>query len=164
MIFDLENSNGGEWFTFFTSKIKEDGTVVYDEPEEGAGRVCFRVADTDSIEKIYNQTRTTIREWVWPKNDQGKVIGNPVRASGYDQTATQEKKERELIWDYAIVDWEGLNDAKGKPIPVTLENKLKLMKIQSFARFAARCLQLISTATAEKKEAEIENLSPGTSG
>lgn len=155
MRFDLDNSNTGEWFTFFDSEIKADGTIIYAEPEEGAGKVCFRVADPETMDGIYSQTRTTIKEWVWPKNDQGKVIGNPVRASGYDQTPAQEKKERELIWDYAIVDWEGLLDKNGQPIPVTLENKLKLMQNQCFARFAGRCLQLVTGAVAEKK-AELE--------
>ena len=38
----------------------------------------------------------------------------------------------------AIIAWENLLDEEGKPIPCTLENKLKLMKHPQFARFMGR--------------------------
>jgi hypothetical protein len=145
MRFDLDGKQG-EWFTFFQSEIKEDGTISYHEPEKGAGRVSLRVADAESIESIHSQTRKKVSEFVYnPKTRQME------RVTYYDQTPEQEAKERQLLWDYAIVDWENLLDKNGKVIPVTSDNKLKLMNNPVFARFVGRCLQLITSSIDETK-------------
>lgn len=158
MRFDLDGKQG-EWFTFFGSEIKEDGTIVYLEPEPKAGRVSLRVADPETIESIHSQTRKKISEFVYnPKTRQME------RVTYFDQTPEQETKERSLLWDYAIVDWEKLLDKAGKPIPVTLENKLKLMNNPMFARFIGRCLQLMTNVAAERKEDLEKNSSSGTNG
>ncbi len=152
MKFDL-NASTGEWFPFFGSKIKPDGEVEYLEPEKDAGRVCLRIADPDTLEKIQSQTRKRIAENVFnPKTRQME------RITYFDQTPEQEKKERELIWDFAIQSWEGILDTKGQQIPCTLENKMKLMNNPLFARFVGRCLQLISGATAEAEKIKEKNL------
>ena len=147
MRFDLDKGKNGEWFTFFGSEVKPDGEIKYLEPEEGAGKVCFRIADPEVIEKIHAQTRKRTAEFVNnPKTRQME------RVQYFDQTPAQENKERELMWDYAIVDWKDMLDAKGTPIPCTLPNKLKLMNIPQFARFVGRCIQLISGAAIAEEE------------
>lgn len=152
MRFYLEDNNPGEWFTFFDSEVKEDGTILYHEPEPGAGRVCFRVADSGTMDNIYLQTRKKVAENVYNPKTRSME-----RITYYDQTPEQEKKERELVWDFAISGWENLKDGKGKDIPVTLENKLKLMNNPHFARFAGRCLQLITGGAAEREKALEKN-------
>jgi hypothetical protein len=147
MIFDLDEGNTGEWFTFFESEVKEDGSTVYHKPKKNAGRVCFRVADADTMDGIYEKTRTRAKEWV--HNPKTRAME---RWTGFDQTPEQEKLERRLLWDYAIVGWDKLMDKTGKEIPVTIDNKMKLMAIPAFMRFANRCLQLISGAQEERKE------------
>jgi len=42
----------GSWFTFFNSKVKDDGEVVYDEPLDSAGRFCLR-AMNHFVEEYY---------------------------------------------------------------------------------------------------------------
>lgn len=151
MQFDIENI-GGEWFTFFESEIQPNGEVKYLDSVEGAGKVCIRIADPETIEKIESQTRKKISEFVFnPKTRQMD------RVVYFDQTPEQEKKERELIWDFAIVDWKDLLDAENKPIPCTLENKMKLMNNPRFARFVGRCLQLISGMKVEQAAVETKN-------
>ena len=152
MRFDLSNEAQGEWFSFFGSEIKENGEVRYLDPEEGAGKICLRIADPEVIEKIQAQTRKKSAEFALnPRTRQME------RVSFYEQTPTQEKKERELIWDHAIVDWKDILDRDGEQIPCTLGNKLKLMNNPQFARFVGRCLQLITGANAQTSEAEGKN-------
>lgn len=150
MKFDLEKS--GEWFTFFESEITQNGETKYHPPIADAGRVCFRISDTEAIEQIYAKTRKKTSEFVLnPKTRQMEKV------KSYDQTPEQERVEREMIWDYAIVAWENILDANGKDIPCTLENKMKLMNIPQFARFAGRCLQIVTGATEAEAEAEGKN-------
>lgn len=152
MRFDLSDEVQGEWFAFFRSEIKEDGTVEYLDPEADAGKVCLRIADADCIERIQSQTRKKQAEFV--RNPSTRAMERVVY---FDQTPAQEKKERELIWDWAIQDWKGILNADGDPIPCTTENKLRLMNIPQFARFVGRCLQLITGANAKTSEAEVKN-------
>jgi hypothetical protein len=147
MRFDLSGETRGEWFKFFRSEIREGGDVTYLDPEEGAGRVCLRIATPEVIEEIQSQTRKKVKEFVI-----NKLTRKMDRWEGFDQTPEQERRERELIWDHAIQEWEGILDKDGNEIPCTLENKLKLMNIPQFARFVGRCLQLISGANAGAAE------------
>ena len=141
MRFDLSTEGQGEWFSFFGSVIKENGEVAYLDPEPDAGKVCLRIADPEVIEKIQAQTRKKSAEFALnPRTRQME------RVTFFEQTPTQEKKERELIWDHAIVDWKDILDRDGNAIPCTLENKLRLMNNPQFARFIGRCLQLITGA------------------
>lgn len=152
MRFDLSGETQGEWFRFFGSTIKENGDVVYLDPKEDAGKVCFRIASPEVIEFIQSQTRKKTAEFTLnPKTRQME------RVVYFDQTPSQEKKERELIWDHAITDWKGILDKDGSEVPCTLENKLRLMNNPQFARFAGRCLQIISGANAGAAEDGIKN-------
>ncbi len=152
MKFDLSTGTG-EWFKFFGSEIKPDGDVKYLDPEKGDGRVCLRIADSETLEIIRAETKKKVVEHVYnPKTRQME------RIPYYEQTPEQEKKERSMIWDHAIQAWEGILDSKGQEIPCTTENKLKLMENPQFARFVGRCLQLISGATAEAEKIQEKNL------
>lgn len=151
--FDLESGSKGDWFPFQGSKIngtdeKGEPKIEYLEQEKDAGRVKIRLADSEQMERIHAQTRKKIYEYV--HNPKTRSME---RVSSIEQTPEQEKKERELIWDYAIEDWEGILDTKGQPIPCTPENKMKLMNVPIFARFISRCLQLLSEKT-DKAELE----------
>jgi len=150
MFFDI-NIGAGEWFPFFGSKIKQDGEIEYFDPEPGAGSVCLRTADPDVLEKIQSETRKRVSENVFNPKTRSME-----RIVYFDQTPAQEKKEREMIWDHAIMDFKDILDVNGKQIPVTLENKMKLMNNPLFSRFVGRCLQLIGEAkeTAKVKEAK----------
>jgi hypothetical protein len=149
--FDLESGSKGDWFRFFESKV-EEGKTIYSEPEADAGRVCVRVADAETLEKIQAETRTRKSENIWNKDTRQYH-----HTTYYDQTPTQEKKEREMIWDHAIVDWENIIDSKGNQISCTLENKMKLMSNPMFARFIGRCFELITGNADDLKAASEKN-------
>lgn len=126
--------------------------MVYGVPDSKLGRVCLRIADAETLDRIHSETRKKVSENVYNPKTRGME-----RIAYIDQTPEQEKKERELIWDHAIIEWDGMLDKNGNPIPCTLENKLKLMNIPVFARFIGRCLQLIGSAEEQKKEESAKN-------
>ena len=152
MKFDLNQSSKGEWFPFFGSEVKPDGSVQYLDPEKNAGKVCLRICDTEALESIQAQTRTKKSEFV-----RNPVERKMERVTYFDQTPEQMKKEQELIWDHAIIAWENLLDKEGKPIPCTLENKLKLMNHPQFARFMGRCMEIMTGAAAEAEKVKEKN-------
>jgi hypothetical protein len=153
MRFDLSGESQGEWFRFFRSEIKENGDAVFLDPEEGAGKVCLRIATSDIIEAIQAQTRKKVSEFA--HNPKTRAMERVVY---FEQTPAQEKKENELIWDHAIVAWEGILDKEGNEIPCTPENKAKIMRASpEFARFVGRCLRLISSANVSTAEGAGKN-------
>lgn len=148
MAFDLDKINDGEWFPYFESKIKEDGNIEYMEPK-GTGSVCIRQLDIETLEKIREATSTRKVEYV--HNPKTRAMD---RVPYYEQNTDQKKQERLMMWDYAILDWEGEEFmSKGEKIPVTPENKLKLMCVPVFSRFVSHCLEIIDG----QKEVEIKN-------
>ncbi len=153
MNFDLDNSSG-EWFPFFASEVGTDGKITYSEPEPGAGKVCLRMADADTMAKIHAQTRIKKVEYVL--NTQTKKME---RIEYETQTPEQEKKEREMLWDFVIVDWEKTKffDRNGAEILCTPANKVKMMAIPVFARFISRCLEVFGRAAVEAKEVAEKN-------
>ena len=152
MRFDLSGESQGEWFKFFRSEIRENGEMVYLDPEPDSGRVRLRIADVEAIDKIRAQTRKVVKEFVLnPKTRQME------RVEYEDQTPSQKKAENDMIWDYAITEWEGILDKNGDEIPCTPENKARLMNVPVFARFVGRCLQLITGANAGAAESAEKN-------
>lgn len=146
MIIDLEGKEG-EWFSFFKSRIDEKGTVIYDDPEPDAGRICIRNLGP-YFEKLQAKRK---RKYEFVLNPQTRSME---RVGYYDEgTPEQIRKERDDAWDYAIVAWENLYDKHDNPIECTRENKLLLMSLPVFDRFIARCIQMISEHGV--KEAEI---------
>lgn len=152
MRFDVDKIHTGSWFTFFKSEVDDDGNIKYFDPEKNAGKVQIRVVDPETLEKIQETTREEAAEF---RNN--KKTRQLERVVFFKQTNDQKKAEREAIWDHVIVSWEGILDSKGNEIPCTLENKMKLMAIPLFARFVARCLELIGVNEIEEKKAKTKN-------
>lgn len=138
--FDLENLDEGTWFTFCESRIDENGNTIFDNPKEGAGKVCLRQASFDALEKIRKECGGKIkREFVLnPKSRRMESV------EYRDQTDDERKKDREMLWDYVIVAWEGLKDKNGNEIEINIENKMRLISVPMFDRFIARCLESLS--------------------
>jgi hypothetical protein len=137
--FDLENLDSGTWFTFCESEINEDGEIVFSDPLEGAGKVCLRQAGFDVIDGIEKECGGKLKREFVLNSETHKM--EPVEYKV--QTDDEKKRKREMLWDYVIVEWEDLKDKNGNDIPVTLENKMKLILIPVFFRFINRCLETI---------------------
>jgi len=155
--FDLNAEQAGEWFPFFGSKVKPNGNIEYLEPEPGAGKAQFRIADPEFQEEIQKLAGGEKHVEFIPNPAK---MNNLERVEWREQTPDQRKKEQELLWDHVIMGWEDkapfLNN-DGSPIEQTSKNKVKLMGIPSFARYAVRCLQLIAGAAEQAKEDAVKN-------
>ena len=152
MIFDIDRQNEGEWFTYFKSRVNEKGEIEYDEPEPNAGRVCVR-SITPKLEEL-QASRKRKFEFVF-----NPATRSMERVGYYEELPPEEVKKRsDDVWDYSITAWEGLLNAKGKPIECNRTNKLKLMAIPEFDRFIGRCLQMLGDAKTKAEAEKNENL------
>jgi len=152
MIFDIDKQNEGEWFTYFKSRVNEKGEIEYDEPEPNAGRVCVR-SITPKLEEL-QASRKRKFEFVF-----NPATRSMERVGYYEELPPEEVKKRsDDVWDYSITAWEGLLNAKGKPIECNRTNKLKLMAIPEFDRFIGRCLQMLGDAKTKAEAEKNENL------
>ena len=152
MIFDIDKQNEGEWFTYFKSRVNEKGEIEYDEPEPNAGRVCVR-SITPKLEEL-QASRKRKFEFVF-----NPATRSMERVGYYEELPPEEVRKRsDDVWDYSITAWEGLLNAKGKPIECNRTNKLKLMAIPEFDRFIGRCLQMLGDAKTKAEAEKNENL------
>lgn len=159
MEFDLDESQEGEWFSFFSSHIDiETGKIVYDDPVSDA-RVRIRnpkpfieerlAKRKKSVEHIFNPRTRSMERIVYFQ----------------DQTTEEIKLEREDLQDFTITGLENFKDKKtGQVILCTRENKIKLMRNSVFDRFVGRVWQLLDEAALSQKESEQKNSSPGYDG
>ena len=149
-VFDFEDE--GSWFTFFKSKVKDDGTVEYDDPSEGAGRVCIRQIN-DFIADYYEKRKKKSEFVLNPK-----TRGMERVEYSEDMTPEERKKYQADLWDFAITAWEKFFDKKGAEIPCTKENKAKMMKIPMFDRFISKCLKVMGENAVKEASDLTENL------
>lgn len=115
--FALKDPNPGAWFSF-------------DDEDENAGRIRVRV--------LNDAQRTEIRKQVDTKRVEYK------HGQRFPVVDRNEDLYSRLLWDHAIVEWEGLEDEEGNPIECTTENKVKLMQENiGFALFVGQCMERV---------------------
>jgi len=128
-VFDLENFDIGSWFEY---------------DDEGA-RVCVRAYS--------DETMTKIREEASSKKVEYKKVGKRGGLQRFEYIDFDEAKMKELLWDYAIVDWQGFYQPGGEEIDCTKENKILLMKkIPKFFAFIDKCLEILIPETDARME------------
>jgi len=142
----------GTWFSFFTSRIKDDGTIKYDDPAPGAGKVCVR-AINEFVESYWEKQKKKTEFVLNPKTRAMEHI-----EYSKDMNPAQRKRYQSDLWDYAITNWENFFDAKKKPIECILANKVKMMKVQMFDRFVSKCLKTMNENTVKQASELTENL------
>lgn len=156
MEFDLDRS-AGERFQFFRSVQDDDGEIVYSLPKEDEPCwVTLRLADPDFLAGVHAKTRTPVT--VNALHTKSRAM---VRIKDFDQTPEQEKLESELIWDHAIMGWEGVLDKDGKVVECNSKNKTRMMRVPIFARFVGKCMTMITGAAEEVVKEQRKNSSPG---
>jgi len=93
----------------------------------------------------------------------------------WDSPAKDEKKERFESYDFlgitfdrvrkTIIDWEGILDEKGNPLPCTDENKLLVFELNiEIINYVLVEAAKLGTGLEAEKEAETKNLSAGRRG
>lgn len=114
----------------------------FNEDDADSGRICVRVMNEAERRKIRKATTKKILkrgQWVEDINDD---------------------KFSEMLWDYCIVDWEGLEDDAGKPIECSRENKLKLIREHvGFQFFVSTCIERVTEQIENQLEVVEKNSS-----
>lgn len=129
MIFDFDELNPAAWFDF--------------PNDPGKGRVQVRVCAGEDLERITKET-------THPKVEYKKH-----QRFEYEKV---DDNQQEKLWDFCIVDWENFFDAKKKPVPCDIKNKVKLMKGSViFATFIGDCLEQITNDIQIQKEVAEKN-------
>lgn len=150
-IIDLDAAEGS-WFTFFNSRIRDDGEVEYDEPLPGAGRFCLR--SMNKFVDDYYSSRKSVSEFVFNKKSRGME-----RVTYSKEMTTEERKQYQAdLWDYVIVGFDGFFDKSGNEITCTKENKLKLAEVPAVDRFIGKCLKTLGENAIKQVETLNENL------
>lgn len=92
---------------------------------KGGGKVHLRLRNEQDEKEIRAACYVTVAEY--------PLLKDPVDGKEKYQRFESEKVNIELLfemsWDKNIVGWEDLFDKNEKPIPVTKENKILLMKL-----------------------------------
>jgi hypothetical protein len=135
---DMDNLNPEVWFG--------------DEPGK---RVCLRLCPLDKLNAFKKECTTVEKRAVEHKKSRTMQIVSDV--------TEDETKFSNLVNCYSIVDWD-LIDKKGKPIPCTDENKIKLLGVIPFIQFIGECLKELSTQAGIEQEEEIKNFETSLGG
>ena len=73
-------------------------------------------------------------------------------------TETDDELSFEMLHDYCVVDWEGIEDEKGKAIECTKENKVALLsKSPLFLQLVSDCLKQLNEQMEERREQAQKN-------
>lgn len=131
MKFDMGNLNPPAWFYF-------------DDSDPSQGKVLLRVCSGTDLDDINRKTSKKQP----PEYRRGNRYEIPDKVD--------EKRRAEMLWDFMIVDWEGVLDQNGYEIKCTPDNKNKLMRESvAFATFIASSLDKL-TADITKYQEEVE--------
>lgn len=134
MIINLEELNTGTWF-----------------PWKDGAEVCVRVCAGDDFADLKSKSVKIRSEVVWdPRTRQPQKVREEIRD---DRVYTS------LLWDYCIVDWRNILDAKEQPIPCTKEMKLLLMNSakSGFPTFISECLDTLNGVEEKDREESEKN-------
>jgi hypothetical protein len=130
MKFDFKNLNPGVWFEY----------------EDKSFSVEVRICAGQDLERIFKATQKTRVEYK--------------RDSRFEYLDIDHDKRDEMMWDFIIIDWKGIEDGAGKPLPCTTENKVALMKGSVlFTNFIGECVELLSSDIKKIKVGKEKNLS-----
>lgn len=153
----------GVWFPFQTSQIdQETGKITWDNPVlksngDPKASMCIRLVGPFYEERMSKRERTT--KYVF--NTKSRAM-EPV-SSFKELTMEEIKQDRDAAIDYSVVDFNGFGKS-GKPLEVTRENKLLLLKQPAIDRFYAYCQERLGQLKVEQGRSEAENFTSGSSG
>ena len=105
----------------------------FDESNPKNGHVLVRVIPSGTLREIQKRCGKKVP----PEYRRGQRYEIPDEVN--------EIFQNELMWDYIIVDWDGIVDDNDKKIPCTLKQKIEFMQEwPTFAGFIANCLEKLN--------------------
>ena len=151
MPIDINNKKSGTWFPYPLPSEDEDVSVSKESGKEE--KVCFALIGPQKFREIEDATRNTERAFKQPLKASGKVnVRAALQAVEYpvDKKGGKDLRYR-MQWDAMIPDYV-LYDSKGSKIPVSLENKLKLINNSAFFIYTGECLEMLTADDKENRE------------
>lgn len=134
MKLNMNNLNPGTFFPW-------DG-----EPKNSKNGITVRELSSGELKRINKAT--------FKKN----IVMYDRKGTPYNEPVYDEEKQDEMIYDYSIVNWTGLEDDDGKPIPCNTKNKYALMsEVPAFMMFVTECIKQVSTVAKDTEEAAEKN-------
>jgi len=125
MKFNTKDLNPGVFFPFDE-----------DNPSEG---ITLRLVNNEIITKVNKKTVKKKLEFR--------------RGRQFERIDEDEKLREEMIWDYIIVDWKGVEDEDGSVLECNRENKCRLMRGSVWlAGFVADCTEILSDQAGKAQE------------
>jgi len=136
-IVDFEELNPGAKFDF---EVDEKGKAV--------SWVKVRASSNEIMDEIREQCISTEIEY--------KKAAKHGQLQRIEFTKSDDKKLKDLLWDYTIMDWGGFFGKDKKEIPCTKENKIRFMsKWPAFYSFIDKCVEKLTPDVNEAiKESE----------
>jgi len=161
---DMEVTEG-EWFPFQTSKVDPDtGKIIWDDPivdDKGNPIASLRIRLMTPFYEERFAKRSRVTEHVFNPKTRAMERVTSLKELSMDEI----RSERDDAIDYAITGIKGFRDkATQKPLPLTRDNKLAMLKTPAIDRFFAYCQERLSQSMVEQKVAEAENFTSGSSG
>ena len=159
-MFDLEKLGVGEWFPYQDSVVHKnpDGTVReiewLEHDKEADEWVCLRQPDSEKMRLVRDKHKgKKINLFAKDPDTRQMVV-----ASTMEQTSEQEKAQSMAFWDEAIEDWKIKSPKTKELIPLTVENKYKLITmVPAFLRFCNDRLERLSGIKVEQAKAAEKN-------
>ena len=120
----------------------------------GGGKVHLRLMNTLDLRGMKAACVKKVAEYPLLKDPAtGKERHQRFEAEEFDA-----EKFQRMGWDRNIVGWEELYDKNEQPIPVTMENKARLMEmVSAFAEAVAAGLKALKEAEKERTEQAEKN-------
>jgi hypothetical protein len=117
-VFNIKDPNPGTWFSF-------------DDNDAESGKIKIRPVTLAKRQEIHKKTIKTKVEY---KHNQR-----------FEVQDVNEDLLSEMIWDYVIVEWQGLVDDENKEIVCDPKTKTVLMSNNiGFAQFVNQCLEQVT--------------------
>lgn len=143
--FTIQNDpNEGVWVTAMTT---DEGEIAF--KCKGTRSRAFRSAENRANVALTNRERNLIRQ------------GDLAAMERLEQSRLKMKAE------LCVLDWRGLPDTEGKPLPFEKATAVKLMtnpKYRPVRDMIDRCIDMVDEGLIETEETASENLSPTSSG
>lgn len=116
---------------------------------EGGGQIHLQSLTPEIVNEI---TKQVVKKKIEYKKVEGK-------AERFVYEDIDNDLQNELFWNYLIVDWKDLYDAKQIPIECTKENKILLMRrSKKFADFILESLGKLKELSIQQAEEAEKNL------
>jgi len=129
----LKNLGKGSWFNF-------------DDDDPDSGRICIR--SLDGLKDREFKKECTEKKVEYQNKGQFR----------HEFEVFDSEKYHELMMDYCIIDWEGLEDDDGNPLECNRKNKVELpLANPGFSVFIAQCLSKVNVDALTLKEKQEGN-------